>query len=103
MSAAILDSSRRWECPSCSRQIDTTEVVTKIPLHPCPAHAGLQVPFAPVAGDELDRHQVRHVPIERGDYLKDENVTRTMAMRTERADGSYDTHVYAPTATARQE
>jgi hypothetical protein len=98
-----LDAARRWECPSCARRIETTEPATKIPLHPCPALGGLQVPFAPVLGDELDRRQVRHVPIERGDYLGDENVSPIMAVHTERADGSHDTHVYAPIATARQE
>lgn len=97
----LLDPTRRWECPSCSKQLETTQPVERIPLHPCPAQHGLMVPFAPVTGDELDRSQVRHVPVERGDYLNGENAGPVMAIHTERADGSHDTHVYAPTAQAQ--
>lgn len=102
----LLDPSRRWECPSCNRQLKTDRPVTQIPLHPCKEQRGLMVPFVEVHGVELPKHAARHVVVERGDWVGSEHVQTdgegrpVMAVRTERPDGSYDTHVLAPAATA---
>lgn len=68
------------------------------------------VPYVEVHGVEFKKHSARHVAVGREDYEGDEKgVTHdgdgraVMAVRTERADGSYDTHVFAPAATVRQE
>lgn len=104
----LLDPSRKWECPSCGRQHLTTQPVTGIPLHPCRNQAGLMVPFVEVHGRELGKHSARHVPLTREDYVGAEHVQTdgegrpVMAVRTERADGSYDCHVLAPAAAGSQ-
>ena len=53
---------------------------------------------------------VRHMPVERADYIGRERGVRhdnrgraVMAVRTERADGSNDTAVFAPTAYATRD
>jgi hypothetical protein len=72
-------------------------------MHPCKALSGFLAPFARVDGSDLQG--VVHRVVEREDYIAGEHVRLdgegrpVMAIRTERADG-YDTHVYAPTATA---
>jgi hypothetical protein len=97
----------RWECPSCGLQD-----VTPAPaagqahsrMHACPALAGFLAPMVQVHGRELTG--VVHRVVERGDYIAGEQVRLDgngrpiMAVVTERADG-HDTHVFAPTATAR--
>lgn len=79
-------------------------------MHPCKAQKGLMVPYVEVHGVELSKHKVRHVPVERGDYVNGEigvvhdgEGRAVQAVRTEREDGSYDCHVFAPTATIRTE
>lgn len=99
--AVILDPSKLWGCPSCGAVHRTTEPRPHIPTHPCPALNGLSVPYV-----EQGVH-ARHVAVDREDYVGDElvqtdNLGRPVAaVRTERYDGSNDTHVYAPTATNR--
>lgn len=82
-----------WECPSCGATDTTTRGDAHTQMHPCPALAGLNVPLATVGTG------ARHVIVEREDYIGTEQAGRIMAVRTERADGSNDTTVYAPTAT----
>lgn len=95
----ILNAERRWECPSCHQQHVTTEHRPHTPFHACKALGGLTAPFVEVRGSELDRHAARHVVVERGDYIGDDKTAgRVMAVNTERADGSNDCTVYAPTA-----
>lgn len=104
----LLDPTKHWECPSCGRQHVTKTAQVTSELHACPAQHGLAVPFVEVTGSELKRGTVRHVAVERGDYVGSEVGVRhdsegkaVMAVRTERADGSNDVHVFAPSATAR--
>lgn len=105
----LLDPSRRWQCPSCDRQLKTEQPVSTIPLHPCKENKGLLVPFVEVHGVELRKHSSRHVVLEREDFVGSELVQTdgegrpVMAVVTERADGSNDTQVYAPTATWSRE
>lgn len=106
----VLDPTKRWECPSCGAQHVTREPRPHTPMHPCRAQKGLLVPFVEVHGTELAKHSVRHVPVEREDYVADEvgvahdgEGRAVQAVRTERADGSYDCHVFAPTASLETE
>lgn len=95
---------RRWQCPSCDRQHVTREARPHTPMHTCSALNGLATPFVEVRGDALAKHSVRHVVVEREDYVGNELVQTdntgrpVMALRTERADGSNDARVFAPTA-----
>lgn len=104
----ILDPTRRWQCPSCERQHVTHDPRVVTPMHPCTAQKGLMVPYVEVHGIELAKHSARHVVVERGDYVGGEQGLRTdaegrvaMGVSTERADGSNDFTVFAPTATAQ--
>lgn len=97
---------RRFECPSCGRQETSRQTGAVTIGHACPKVAGLSVPYVEVMGSELRKHSVRHVVVERGDWIGDERgVMRdiegraVMAVHTERADGSHDTQVFAPSAT----
>jgi hypothetical protein len=103
MNVPILRPEQRWECPSCGAQHVTHEARPHTPFHPCPKVNGFTTPYARVHGRELVG--VVHRVVEREDYIGSERVQTdgagrpVMAIRTERADG-YDTHVFAPTATA---
>lgn len=98
-----------WECPSCGRQHVTRTAKITSELHHCVAMKGLLVPFVEVESNAgIKKHSMRHAPIERGDYIGAEVGVRhdgegkaVMAVHTERADGSHDTHVFAPAAHAR--
>lgn len=97
----------RWECPSCNRRHITRTAAVTSELHRCPAQKGMIVPFVEVTGTDL-RPGMRHVLIERGDYEGTEVGVRhdgegraIMAVHTERADGSHDTHVFAPAAKGK--
>lgn len=108
MNVPVLDSTRRWQCPSCDATHVTKTPAVITPLHPCRGQKGLSVPYVEVVkGTELRKNSTRHVAVERGDYIGDESGVvhdgdrrAVMAVRTEREDGSYDCHVFAPVATA---
>lgn len=95
---------RRWQCPSCGAQHVTREARPHTPMHTCRALRGLSAPFVEVVGSDLPKHATRHVVVEREDWVRSELVQTdgegrpVMAVRTERADGSNDCHVFAPTA-----
>lgn len=104
----ILRPEFHWECASCGRQHVTHETRPHTPLHPCGAQAGLEVPYSPVphGASGLKKFAVRHVINEREDWIGDELVQYhqgrpIMNLVTERADGSNDVRVYAPTARGR--
>jgi hypothetical protein len=67
------------------------------------------VPFVEVVSNAgIPKHSMRHVVVERGDFIGSEVGVRhdaegkaVMAVLTERADGSHDTHVFAPAARAK--
>lgn len=100
----ILDPARRWECPSCRRQLKTDKPVTTFPLHTCKAQRGLTVPFVEVHGVEFDPRSTRHVIVERDDYVGREIVQTDgegrpiTAIVTERRDGSNDCRALASCA-----
>jgi hypothetical protein len=107
MPVPVLQAEQRWECPDCHQQKRTHETGRVItPLHACKRHNGFAVPFVRVYGSELNRSKVRIKLVDRGDFVNGE-IVRTdaygrpvMAVHTERADGSHDTHVYAAAARA---
>lgn len=98
-----------WECPSCGHQHKTVDHRVITPMHTCPQLRGIDVPLVRVYTNAgLRRGLVRHVAVERGDWVGKESGVRTdgegravMAVNTERSDGSNDTHVFAPAATAK--
>lgn len=99
----LLAPERFWQCPSCGLQDRTVEARPHTRMHACRA-LGLTVPMALVPpkrhNGELERGDVRHVVVEREDYIGDELVdSPVMAVRTERPDGSNDLTVYPATAT----
>lgn len=96
----------RWACPSCHALHVTREARPHTPLHPCRAHGGVMVPFVPArSNDGPPAGSVRHVLVERGDYVNGERGLRydpdgrpVQAVITERADGSNDCHIFAGVA-----
>ena len=66
-------------------------------MHECPSLGGLTVPFS-VVSDPDDMPDSRHLVVEREDYIGESGSSPTMAVQTDRADGSYDRTVFAPTA-----
>lgn len=98
MNGVLLDPTKHWRCPSCDAQHVTREARPHVPMHPCPK-LGISVPFIEAT------EKARHVVMDREDYVGSElvqyaNGRPVMAVRTERADGSNDCHVYAATAQA---
>lgn len=93
----------RWACPSCPLLHVTREARPHTPLHPCRGHGGVMVPFVPARSNEGPaRGSVRHVVVQRGDYVNGEQGLRVdangrpvMAVVTERADGSNDCTIFA--------
>lgn len=104
MAVPLLNAEKRWECPSCGGQHVTHEPRPHVPMHPCKGLGGLLAPFVEVHGD-LVKGSVQHRVVEREDYVGDEQGVPMidgrpiMAVRTERADGSNDVHVFPGTAT----
>lgn len=105
MPVVLRPPERLWECPSCGRRHRSQEARVHVPVHACPAMKGLTVPFT--AADRFGiTAPARHRAIEREDYTNGDMVqtdaegTPVMAVHTEHPDGSHDTRVYAPTATA---
>lgn len=102
----ILRPTQQWACPSCPQLHVTHETRPHTPLHPCRGHGGVMVPFVPATSNEGPaRGTVRHVVVERGDYVNGEHGLRydaagrpVQAVITERADGSNDCHIFAGVA-----
>lgn len=105
MKGVMLDPTKHWECPSCGLQHVTRQALPHTPLHGCGSLNGLSVPYVEVmkGKEKLTKFSVRHVLNEREDFIGKEQVTYhegrpIMNLSTERADGSNDLRVYAPTA-----
>lgn len=107
MSAHLLTvPEKRWACPSCGKLAVTHEAQPHTEFHHCPA-LGILAPMVEIHGNELDPMSARHRLVDREDYVGDE-MCRTddhgrpwMAIATDRADGSNDLAVFAPTASNR--
>lgn len=106
----ILDPPlRTFVCPSCDATHTVRDARPITPMHMCKALKGLMAPFVETHGAQtLARGAVRHRVVERDDYLAGERGIRidgdgrvVMAISTERADGSNDVHVFAPSAVAK--
>lgn len=118
MSRAVLLTPPKggWECPSCGHQ-EASRPGERVPgpghsttkVHACPRLGGLGVPLVWVTVNAgMRRGMVRHVAVERDDYVgaergmvRDDRGRVISAVRTERADGSNDVRVHAPTAVHR--
>lgn len=102
MAVPMLDSVRVWECPSCGFRKRTTQPGAITPMHPCSEHDGLDIPLQQAGrhGTVGPAHKIK--VIERGDWVGAEQVQHggIMAVHSYRPDGSHDTVVFAPTATA---
>jgi hypothetical protein len=90
-----------WECPACGRTDQTRDPRPHTRMHVCPKTRYLTTPMVR-AGTKA-----RIVLKEREDYVGTEKVQLdpergrpVMSLITERADGSNDVRVYAPTASA---
>lgn len=94
----------RFECPLCHFQAVTKELRPHMQMHTCAALNGYWTPMVEVHGIELSRKDGVFKVHDRGDYINGEMVRTDddgrpiMAIDTVRPDGSYDRHVYAPTA-----
>lgn len=94
---------REWFCPNCGLHDQTREARPHSRFHTCPTLRGLSAPMLPAG---MDAKVTAHA---RDDYVNGELVQTddegkpVMAVRTERADGSSDVIVFAPTARAEGE
>lgn len=93
----VLQAEQRWVCPNCPAAARTVGQPNR--FHDCPALGGLTAPLV------LEGVDCKVVAMEREDYLGGEDVRwangrPVSAVRVERADGSNDCIVYAPTAKA---
>lgn len=93
----VLQAEQRWVCPNCPAAARTVGQPNR--FHECPALGGLTAPLV------LEGVDCKVVAVEREDYLSGEDVRwangrPVSAVRVERADGSNDCIVYAPTAKA---
>jgi len=92
---------RHWYCPNCGATDQTRQVRPHTRYHTCPRLHGLSAPMVPAGS------KARVYAREREDYVGQERVfldargRPIMSIVTERADGSNDAMVFAPTATAR--
>lgn len=83
---------RRWYCPNCTATGVTREAKSPIRYHDCPGLHGLSAPMV------LEGTKVKVTAHEREDYIGSEQAGRFMSVVTERADGSNDVAVFAPSA-----
>lgn len=91
----LLRPIHQWACPNCKQTTVTHEAKPHSQFHFCAGLNGLYAPMVP-AGTKA-----RVTPVEREDYIGNEVAGRTMAVKTERQDGSNDLAVFAPLAEAK--
>ena len=100
MADVRINTARRWVCPNCSITSITREARPHTRFHICPGLRGLTAPLVE-AGIRCEV-----IAVDREDYIGTEKVQTdnsgrpVMAVITRRSDGSNDTAVLAPTATA---
>jgi hypothetical protein len=97
MTVTLVVAEHRWVCPNCTMTDVTHEAQPHTRFHTCPGLLGLTAPMVEAGS------KVRVTAREREDYIGNEKVGRVMSVVTERADGSNDVAVFAPTATAKAE
>jgi hypothetical protein len=97
MTVTLVVAEHRWVCPNCPAVEVTHEAQPHTRFHTCPGLQGLTAPMVEAGS------KVRVTAREREDYIGNEKVGRVMSVVTERADGSNDVAVFAPTATAKAE
>ena len=102
MTVPLLATVTDWYCPNCGKTDQTRNAGPHIRYHPCPRLRMLSAPM--VRAGTSAKVTLR----EREDYVGNELVQLdpemgrpVMSITTERADGSSDVVVFAPTATAK--
>lgn len=96
----ILNAEQRWLCPNCTQCALTRGPGPETPWHACKGLKGLSAPLIP------DGSGARVFTREREDYIGTDVVQLdgekrpVMSIITERPDGSNDTAVMAPVASA---
>lgn len=88
---------RWWHCPACDMRDRTQKPGVHTQFHNCPAIGGIGVPLVEVRGPDVDA-AARQRLVCREDYAGDADPVA--AVYTDRADGSNDVTVLAPTARA---
>lgn len=93
----IINAEQHWVCPNCPASAVTVGQPNR--FHDCAALGGFTTPMV------LEGVDCKVVALEREDYLSGEDVRwangrPVSSVRVERADGSNDCFVYAPTAKA---
>lgn len=89
---------RWWHCPSCDSRDRTEEANPHTRFHSCPAFNFNSIPLIEVSSSDA-KADGRQLAVEREDYIGKSNAGPIASIRTERADGSNDCTVLAPSAT----
>ncbi len=102
MSAIILEQVPQvWSCPNCPATARTFGQPNQ--FHYCNGVAGLYAPMLPAGTDARVTAVVREDFIGREDVQYDDEGRPIMGVTTERADGSTDVVVFAPTVYVRSD
>lgn len=96
---ALLDNTKRWECPNCETKYTTNEALPHSPFHACRGLKGLTAPFVP-AGTKSKVEAVVREDYVAGDMVQTDGDGRpVMSVITTREDG-VDCSVLAPAASS---
>jgi len=96
----LAPAKKLFSCPNCTTEQMLPVIASGTHMHHCPGLRGLT---APLVAAELD---VKVETVERGDYIGEEHGitydegTPIQSIVTTHSDGSNDTAVFAPSATA---
>lgn len=91
----------RWECPNCDLTETSRTAARYVAYHSCPGLAGLNAPMVPAGTRAKITAREREDYVGSEDVQYDGNGRPIMQIVTERADGSNDVVVLAPTAHNR--
>lgn len=90
-----------WSCPNCTDTAITYGQPNR--YHNCSGLAGLYAPMIPAGTDARVSARVREDYVGREDVQYDDEGRPIMGVTIERADGSSDVVVFAPTAYVRSD
>lgn len=94
----LLAVERYWRCPNCTEVAVTRRAAPHTQYHPCRGLKGLNAPMIP-AGTDAKVEAVPWGDMLHGELAQHDGDGRPVsAIRTERADGSNDLTVLAPSA-----
>lgn len=87
---------KRWECPNCNLTDITREAAPHTRFHVCGGLKGLTAPMVPAGEDCRVQAKIREDYVGKEVVQYDDDNVPIMAVETERADGSTDLAVLAP-------